>query len=64
MPLTGATGFLVGDKCTWVVWSALAAPTFTMMDSTEAGTLGLTSASYQIHNMEYTVAAANWDPKM
>jgi len=58
------TGFSVNDKCTWVVWSALAAPTFTMMDSTATGKFGLASGAYSIHNMEYTVAAANWDPKM
>ena len=51
-----STLFTVDDKCTWVAYSAVRAPTFTMADGTSRG---LTAAAYIIHNMEYT-ANSSW----
>jgi hypothetical protein len=43
MPLSG---FSVDDKCTWMVYSALMAPTFTLQNSALTGTFGLVSGNW------------------
>lgn len=43
MPLSG---FDYNQKCTWVAYSTVSAPTFVMMDSALTGTYGLAGAGY------------------
>jgi len=51
-----ATGMTVNNKCTWVTFSKIAAPTFTFGES--AASLGLSGTNWEIHAMEYTSSAA------
>jgi hypothetical protein len=51
-----ATGMTTNNKCTWVTFSKIAAPTFTFGES--AANLGLSGTNWEIHAMEYTSSAA------
>lgn len=49
------------DKCTWVAWSYVAAPTFTLADGAGALGVNMVSTNWEIHAMEYTTGAASAD---
>lgn len=53
MPVTGMT---TNNKCTWVTYSKIAAPTFLFGESATPD--GLTGTNWEIHAMEYTASAA------
>jgi len=40
MPLTTSNGMTTGMKCTWVTWSVVAAPSWTLKESTNIGLTG------------------------
>jgi len=44
MPVGGT--FTVNDKCTWVAYATVLAPTFTLLNSTGTGKFGLKSSAY------------------
>ena len=52
MPVTGMG---VNNKCTWVTYSAIAAPTFLFGESATPD--GLTGTNWEIHAMEYTASS-------
>lgn len=45
-----------GEKCTWVAYAYEKAPTFALSAGTDA--LGLATAGWTIHAMEYTTTTA------
>jgi len=53
MPVTEMT---VNNKCTWVTFSKIAAPTFKFGESATPD--GLTGTNWEIHAMEYTTGSA------